>query len=99
VSNGAHPVVHESPTTAPAVPAQPNVQEYRGGGSGSPLYDQQYQQQQQRQNPPAPNPGSGSSFQRSAPVQAKPSQPPVAPKMDRIAAVDGNWKPVETASR
>jgi hypothetical protein len=69
------------------------VQEYRSGGTGSPLYDQQYQ----RPNPPSP--GSGSSLPRTAPTQAQPAQPPIVPKIDRITLEDGNWKPATVASR
>lgn len=89
------PAVTETRPTSPVVPAQqPAVQEYRsGGGSGSPLYDQQYQ----RPNPGAP--GNGSSLQRGAPVEARPAQPPIVPKIDRITLEDGNWKPAAVASR
>jgi hypothetical protein len=90
------PGVAESHTATPVVPAQPGVQEYRNGGTGSPLYNEQYQP---RTNPAVPAPGSGSSLQRTAPAQAQPARPPVPPKLDRVAVQDGNWKPVQTASR
>jgi hypothetical protein len=93
VPNGTAPAVTESHPTSPVVPAQqPAVQEYRSGGSGSPLYDQQYQ----RPNPAAP--GNGSSLPRTAPTQARPAQPPIVPKIDRITLEDGNWKPATTVA-
>ncbi len=89
------PAVTESHGTTPVVPAQPGVQEQRSGGTSSPLYNEQYQQR----NKPAVPPGNGSSLPRTTPTQAQPARPPIVPKLDRIAVEDGNWKPVQTASR